>query len=177
MKKVIFGIGIPITIVFVIVVIIISMFPRKYVDEINMYAKEFSIPRYMLASVINIESGYKVDAESRAKAKGLMQLKLSTARDMANDLDLEINEESIFDTGINIRLGAKYLRYLLDMFDGNITNALASYNWGLGNVREWIGGGNVNSNGEIINIPVRETRDYLSRYKVNSFIYKNLYGM
>ncbi len=154
-----------------------ACFPRKYMDVVDKYANEYNLPTYMVMSVINIESGFNPTARSSAGAMGLMQLKLSTAKDMANGLGVEVDEVGIFDVDLNIMLGTKYLAYLLELFDGNETNALASYNWGLQNVRDWMSAGNVDASGTVTNIQVKETRDYLKRYGLNRFIYKNLHGV
>ncbi|MBE5738224.1 MAG: lytic transglycosylase domain-containing protein [Clostridiales bacterium] len=158
-----------------IILLFLFLFPKKFVDEISKYSREFNLNDYMVASVINIESRYDSSAISSAGAMGLMQLKMTTALDMANILGIEIDEKLVYDVDINIRLGTKYLSYLLDMFDGNETNALASYNWGLQNVKDWMAEGNIDESGTIINIPVKETNNYLKKYKVNRFVYKNIY--
>lgn len=153
------------------------LFPKKYVDMVEKYAKENNLPTYMVLSIINIESRFKEYACSSAGAMGLMQLKLSTAMDMANLLGVTVDEATIFDSNTNIRLGTKYISYLLEMFDGNETNALASYNWGLQNVKDWMRAGNVDDVGTITNIPVGETRGYLKKYAVSRWVYKYIYRM
>lgn len=154
-----------------------TLFPMKYTAEIKRYASKYGLPAYLVASVINVESGYRVDARSQADAMGLMQLKLSTAKDMARGTDIVVDESNIYDKDINIELGSKYIAYLLDMFDGNEINALASYNWGLQNVKDWIAGGNVDENGTIKNIPVRETKMYLKKYNVCKYVYRDIYRL
>ena len=153
------------------------LFPIKYTAEIKRYASTYGLPSYLVASVINVESGYRVDARSYANAMGLMQLKLSTAEDMARGTDIVVGENTIYDKDINIELGSKYIAYLLDMFNGNEVNALASYNWGLQNVKDWISKGNVNESGTITNIPIRETKMYLKKIKVCKYIYRDIYGL
>ncbi len=166
-------------IIFLVAIIIVFflLFPRKYIDEIDKYSTRYNLSNYMVASIINIESGYDLMAHSSADAMGLMQLKLTTAMDMARGTGIDIDNVTIYDKDINIMLGCKYMSYLLDMFDGNETNALASYNWGLTNVKEWIASGNRDESGTIENIPVRETREYLKKYKLNRFVYKNIYRL
>lgn len=160
-----------------IIIVFFLLFPRKYIDEINKYSAKYNLPSYMVASIINIESGYDAMAHSNADAMGLMQLKLTTAMDMARGTGIDVDSVSIYDKDINIMLGCKYMSYLLDVFDGNETNALASYNWGLTNVKGWIASGNRDEGGTIENIPVRETREYLKKYKLNRFVYKNIYRL
>ncbi len=105
-----------------------------------------------------------------------MQLLPSTAVDLANRLKMiDFEVADLFDPSVNIELGAFYLRYLLDMFDDNLTNALCAYNWGLNNVRNWIGLGNVDGSNTITNIPIKETSEYIIKFRLNKFVYKDLY--
>lgn len=176
MKKFWIILSVSLVIIIGFISLIFIRFPKKYMSTIEKYAIENNLPIYMVASVINIESGFNEMSLSHAGAMGLMQLKLSTASDMAKILGVKVDKVNIFDTELNIMLGTKYLAYLLEMFDGNETNALVAYNWGLQNVKDWIMDGNVTETGTITNIPVRETRNYLKKYRLNRFVYKNLYG-
>lgn len=176
MKKIIGISSIFIIVVIMAIVIFFLCFPKKYQNEIKEYSGIYGLDRYLVASVINIESSYDKEAVSSAGAMGLMQLLPSTAQDVGRRVGKDIVEEDLFDEKTNIELGCYYLSYLLKMFDGNITNVLCAYNWGLQNVKEWIDKGNVDEAGTIINIPVKETRDYIGKYRLNRFIYKNIYG-
>lgn len=152
------------------------MFPQKYNDLINKYSQMYNVHKSIIASVINIESSYRKDCVSKAGAVGLMQILPSTAHDMASRLDMQIEDEDLFDEETNIKIGTFYLSYLLDIFDNNITNALSAYNWGMNNVKDWILNGN-HDNGTINNIPVEETRNYLKKFNTSYFVYKNIYKM
>ena len=170
-------------VVFVIVFVLITtligsvffMFPVKYKEIILKYSSRFDIDDYIVASVINIESGYDKSAKSTAGAIGLMQLLPSTAEEIAVKLNKDFSENDLCNPETNIEFGCYYLSYLFVYFNGNIINVLSAYNWGLNNVRNWIKEGNVEENGNIINIPVKETKVYLKKYKINKFFYKNIY--
>ena len=144
-------------------------------EQIKKYSSEYNLPASYVASIINIESGYDSNAISRANAKGLMQLLSSTAFDCADRIGLIITEDQLFDEDISIMLGCFYLRYLLDLFDNNWINTLSAYNWGYGNVCNWINAGNVDNVGTITNIPIKETKRYISKFKMCRFVYENLY--
>ena len=153
---------------------LLIMFPKKYCDLIIKYSNEFNLDSYIVASVINIESGYDKDAISSMGAVGLMQLLPSTAEEIASkitikDFDLTTPED-------NIKMGCYYLSYLLKIFDNNLINSLCAYNWGLSNVKSWLDKGNYDALGTITNIPVKETSDYVKNFKLNSYIYKKIYG-
>lgn len=87
-------------------------------------------PRFVHA-VIWQESKYKVRARSGAGAQGLMQMIPATARRFGcND---------VYDSEANVNAGTRYLRWLLERFDGDISLALAGYNAGEGAVDKYNG--------------------------------------
>jgi soluble lytic murein transglycosylase len=151
-------------VVFVIVFVLITtligsvffVFPVKYKEIILKYSSRFDIDGYIVASVINIESGYDKSAKSTAGAIGLMQLLPSTAEEIAVKLNKDFSENDLCNPETNIEFGCYYLSYLFDYFNGNIINVLSAYNWGLNNVRNWIKEGNVDENG---NITLKRTQE------------------
>ena len=107
-------------------------------------AKKYDLPAKLIHSMIQAESGFQPDAVSPVGAQGLMQLMPATARDLGVD--------DPFDVEQNIDGGAKYIRQMLDRFDGDIKLALAAYNAGPGTVARFNG-----------DVPYRETRQYVQR--------------
>ena len=175
MKKIIIGVSISVVILIILVFSFLVSFPKKYSDLIESNSYKYKLPKYLVASVINIESGYDKNAKSSAGAMGLMQLLPSTAEEVAKKLDMNFEESDLYNEEVNIEFGCFYLNYLIDYYDGNIINALASYNWGMTNVNNWINKGNIDENGTIINIPIHETNNYIKKFNMNKFIYKNIY--
>ena len=151
-------------------------YPTKYKSEIKKYCKQYELNPSMVASVIKIESNYNSTAISQAGAIGLMQIMPTTAVEVANKLGIEFEVDDLFDIDTNINIGCYYLKYLLDIFDGNMDNALSAYNWGLSNVKTWILKGNTDGYGNITNIPVRETENYLKKYRRAKTMYTNIFG-
>lgn len=80
----------------------------------------------LLDAVIVVESGYNAQAVSPKGAQGLMQLMPGTAE--------RFGVSDAFDPAENIRGGARYLRWLMGRFDGNLELVLAAYNAGEGAV-------------------------------------------
>ena len=121
----------------------------------------------LVDSVIQQESGGRVDAVSPKGARGIMQLMPETAREMAAELGLDFNEARLTsDASYNRQLGSAYLGKMLDRYDGEHALALAAYNAGPGRVDEWLQRNGDPRRGEISvgawieRIPFQETRDY-----------------
>ncbi|SBT06423.1 Lytic transglycosylase catalytic [Candidatus Accumulibacter aalborgensis] len=83
----------------------------------------------LVKAVIAVESAYDPDAVSAKGATGLMQLIPDTAT--------RYGVRQIADPQDNVRGGTRYLRYLLDLFDGNLVLALAGFNAGEGAVQHY----------------------------------------
>jgi soluble lytic murein transglycosylase-like protein len=95
-------------------------------EAVARIASEHSLPPQLIHSVIKVESNYNPYAVSSKGALGMMQLVPETAR--------RFGVRNVFNPVENIQGGAKYLRYLLDLFDGSYPLALAAYNAGEGAV-------------------------------------------
>ncbi|TQV75650.1 lytic transglycosylase domain-containing protein [Aliikangiella marina] len=130
---------------------------KKYSPLIAEAAKEFDFPVEFIHAVIHAESHFDPYAVSSAGAMGLMQLMPATASRFG------VNDRQ--NPRQNIYGGVRYLRYLSEMFDGNLTLTLAAYNAGENAVKRF--GYKVP--------PYQETRRYIK--KVNRFYssYRNNY--
>jgi len=106
--------------------------PPAGIDEaVDRIALQHQLPPQLIHSVIKVESNYNPYAVSSKGAQGLMQLIPSTAR--------RFGVSNSFNAVENIQGGAKYLRYLLDLYSGNYPLALAAYNAGEGAVARYGG--------------------------------------
>ncbi len=99
----------------------------------------------LIYSIMHRESSFKRFALSPKGARGLMQLMPATAA--------RFGVKNIFDPQQNIEAGTRYVRFLLDMFDGDVRLALAGYNAGEGAVLKY---------GRSVP-PYRETQEYVRR--------------
>lgn len=151
--------------------------PCKYQTDIVEYSKTYNLDPALVASVINVESGYNKKVVSKKGAVGLMQIKFSTANYM-NDLlnhKTQLNENDLFEARTNINYGCMYLKYLIDKFNDNYT-ALAAYNAGETVVRVWLNDYRY-SNDKITlkKIPFLETENYINKIKSNLKFYNKIY--
>ncbi len=116
----------------------------RYDDLLREAAAHYRLPFAFLKAVAKVESNFNPNAISHANAKGLMQLIDDTAARMKVD--------DPFDPRQNIFGGARYLRILANLFDGNMALTAAAYNAGPERVKRASG---------IPNIP--ETQRYVQR--------------
>ncbi len=96
-------------------------------------ALEAQLDPLLVEAVMRAESSGNPRAVSRAKAYGLMQVRLPTAEEMAGR---PLSVEDLFDPALNLELGCRYLRRLLDRYK-DLRLALMAYNAGPGNVDRW----------------------------------------
>ncbi len=106
-------------------------------------ADKYGLPRKLVRSVMRIESGNQPGVVSPKGAIGLMQLMPETARALGADAQ---------DPVQNVDAGARYLRQLLEKYDGALWHALAAYNAGAGAVAKYHG-----------IPPYSETIDYINK--------------
>jgi len=93
---------------------------------IQRAAQTFGLDPSLITAVIHTESDFDTHAVSHAGAQGLMQLMPATAA--------ELGVSDPFDAEQNVMAGSRYLKGLLDRYDGEPRLALAAYNWGMGNL-------------------------------------------
>lgn len=115
---------------------------KKYDDIIREAAEAYDVPFGFIKAVMRVESAFQSDAVSHAGAMGLMQLMPRTAE--------SLNVDDAFDPRQNIFGGAKFLRILIDRYDGDINLILAAYNAGDVAVKRHDG------------IPYAKTRQYVA---------------
>lgn len=108
-------------------------------------SRRYNIDPLLIYSQMHQESSFHIRATSYKGASGLMQLMPATAR--------RFGVTSIYDPKQNIDAGVRYMRWLLDTFNGDVELALAGYNAGEGAVMRY--GGSVP--------PYRETQEYVRR--------------
>ena len=115
-----------------------------YRDLIRAAATRHALAPELIESVILVESNFEARAVSRKGARGLMQLMPATAA--------RLGVRNVFDVRQNVEGGVRHLRYLVDLYGGNLALALAAYNAGVEAVGRYGG-----------IPPYAETRAYVQR--------------
>lgn len=118
---------------------------------IRSHGERYGVDPYLIYCIMNQESGFRTSAISNKGAQGLMQLMPATAA--------RYGVRTIYDPSQNIMGGTRYLKDLMELFDGKVELVLAAYNAGEGAVMKY---------GNRIP-PYKETQDYVrnisARYK------------
>lgn len=120
-----------------------ALYPPSIQSIVDESAERNQVEAPLIHSVIRAESGFNPLAVSNKGAQGLMQLIPATAK--------RFGVRDSFDSKENVEGGVKYLRYLIDLFHGDYTQAVAAYNAGEAAVTKY---GGVP--------PYKETRNYVA---------------
>ena len=155
-----------------------ALFPKAYWNDLKRSAAANGLNPYLVASLIRQESEFNPNAVSRANAIGLMQLLPKTGKAVAKEEKLKrYNASQLYTPAVNLQLGTRYFRGMVDKFGGSFEYALAAYNAGSERVDEWLAQGKYRDPQEFVeSIPFTETREYVQAILRNASLYKQLYG-
>ncbi len=149
-------------------------FPLAFKQDLVANSKRHNILPAWAFAITRRESSFLVDAHSSAGARGLMQLLPSTVSYMEKK---KYRNRQLYDPRINVAMGTKYMRYLMDKMDNNPVLVTASYNAGWRRVKDWV------PEDEAIpfdiwveTIPFKETRNYVKAVLAYKQIYQKLLG-
>lgn len=151
--------------------------PLRHERVIAEQARKNHVDPYLVAALINAESGFREGVVSDAGAVGLMQVRPSTAAPVARAAGIEgdMNTEALSDPETNIRVGTRYFAYLVRRYDNDTQLALAAYNAGLTNADRWAEEARRSGEPFTDSIAFPETASYVDKVIAQTRVYRTLY--
>ena len=152
-------------------------YPIEEKGYIAERAREFGVDAAVLRGLVRQESVFEPRARSKAGALGLTQLMPATAKSLSRSvLRSRYRAAFLYDPGVNARLGAAYLKSLIDRFSGSTVYALAAYNGGPTRMARVLRENSGREEDEVFEShPAYETRDYVRRVMLYAESYRALY--
>ena len=152
-----------------------TLYPLKYEDYVEVYAKENNLSPAFVYAVIECESGFDKNAVSYIGATGLMQI----MPDTFDWINMKLGEDAPYsmatDPETSIKYGCFLYGYLLEKY-GRVQEALAAYHAGMGNADKWLKDERYSSDGETLHtIPFPTTNKYVKKVMLTENIYEKLY--
>lgn len=154
------------------------LLPKPYWGDLVSDSQRNGLDPYLVASLIRQESEFNAGAVSPAHAYGLMQLLPSVGKANAKKEGIRrFSTAELLNPTINLQLGTRNLKAVLDRFGGQPEYALAAYNAGDVPVRQWIAVGGYRDIAEFVeSIPYSETRGYVEAILRNRDLYREFYA-
>jgi len=149
-------------------------YPMPFRDDVTQAARDVGLEAAYMYGLIRQESRFIVAAKSSVGASGLMQVMPATAAWTARKLQIDYHPDRITDRITNLRIGAGYLKLLIDDFQGAQGLAAAAYNAGPNRPRRWREGARLDAAAWVECIPFNETRDYVKKVLSNTVVYAHL---
>lgn len=153
------------------------LYPMKYEDLVERYAKEYGLQESLICAVINSESSFQPDAYSKAGAMGMMQLTPETFQWLQTKTGEELADEKLYEPETAVKYGCLLLKLNLEEFS-NVPAAIAAYHAGRTRVAGWLTDERYSDDGHMLkNIPYKETSKYVDNVIKNQKKYRELYQL
>ena len=153
-------------------------YPTPYRNLMKSAAGDQAIDEAWVYGITRQESRFMHYAKSGVGASGLMQLMPATAKWIAGKAGIEdYRQDMIHELDTNIALGTYYLRYTLDLMNGQAVMATAAYNAGPSRAKKWMADDALEGAIYAETIPFSETRNYVQKVMANTHIYAHQLGL
>jgi soluble lytic murein transglycosylase len=155
----------------------LASFPTPHEERVRAEAAKRGVPVSLVWAIMREESAFKAEVKSSAKAFGLMQLIVPTAKLMAHGEAVTPNERTLVDPAVNVALGTKLLGVLRKSYAAQPLLAIPAYNAGGGAVNRWLEARRgMPFELWVEAIPYEETRGYMKRVTTSWLAYARLYA-
>ncbi|MEM9067996.1 MAG: lytic transglycosylase domain-containing protein, partial [Myxococcota bacterium] len=154
--------------------------PRAYAAQVEAAASRHGLDPNLLFAIMRVESVYQKEIVSYAGAIGLCQIMPRTGQLIANSLHRsDYTAADLLDPETNLEFAAWYLRSLIERFDGRVPLAIASYNGGPHNVRQWMASQPEDMPLDVFleHIPFEQTHRYVRRVLTHYRAYRAQQGL
>jgi soluble lytic murein transglycosylase len=154
------------------------LYPIPFQEALQKAGQEFNVDPHYLAAMIREESRFNASVVSWAGAYGLMQVMPGTGEWIAKKIGIsKFDKDMLLDPKVNIRMGAWYIRYLLDEFGGDFSLVSGAYNAGETRMGKWRDRYAIEDLDEFIEqVPYTETRNHIKKVMHSYHVYRHLYG-
>lgn len=152
-----------------------TLYPRRYIDFVEIYSQNNNLSEEFVLAVIECESGFDKNAVSYLGARGLMQIMPETFQWLQEKRGENLPDESIFDPETAIDYGCYFYGMLMNQFEDEAT-AVAAYHAGAAQVEKWLNDENYSADGKTLtDIPYPSTKSYVEKVMRVKNIYHKLY--
>lgn len=157
-----------------------AAYPLIYRPVLEEAARKERLDPALLAALVRRESQFDRDVVSSASAVGLAQILPRTGAEVARQVGVpDYSADQLVVPEVNLTIGARYLRDMLDRHDGSLVPALISYNAGPHRYARWRRYPEFSADAELMieRIPFTETRLYVKSVITYRYIYSRLYDL
>jgi soluble lytic murein transglycosylase len=154
------------------------VYPFIYREMVLREAAEWGLDPVLVSALIRQESAWVADIRSSAGAIGLMQVMPQTGAQVARSDGMSgFTPEALETPEVNLHLGARFLRDLIDRYGEDLPLVLSAYNAGPSRADRWKGFPEYADRERFTErIPFAETRGYVKNVTRNVELYEALYG-
>lgn len=153
-------------------------YPTPYRDLFRAAAKNENLDEAWVYGLVRQESRFMHYAKSGVGAAGLMQLMPATAKWAAKRMGFGgYSNDKIHDLSTNVGIGTYYMRYTLELMNGQAVMATAAYNAGPSRAKKWMASIPLEAAIYIESIPFLETRLYVQKVMANAQMYAPKLGL
>lgn len=154
------------------------LYPIYYRETIEKISKKYEMDPLFVAAMILEESRFGAEAVSWAGAVGLMQIMPQTGQELARQLKIRRFEKNmLLNPSVNIEMGTKYMKFLMNRFENNHALVTGAYNGGPGRMSRWVKERGLEDLDEFIeDIAIDETRRHIKKVIDSYYVYRKLYS-